>query len=116
MKIDDFLATLRNTPESVQFEDAMAVIAANYQFTPTAFSNGDLQNAPDQNQGSCKLLAFAKLQQLSPEATLACFGKYYREDVLQNPEGNDHQNIRNFMTTGWEGVSFEGEPLAANQT
>jgi len=36
-------------------------------------------------------VGFAQLQQLSQAETLACFGKYYREDVLQNPEGDDHQ-------------------------
>jgi hypothetical protein len=31
--------------------------------------------------------------------------------VLKNPDGTDHQNIRNFMKHGWDGVRFEGEPL-----
>ena len=113
MKIDAFLATLRNTPDSVEFTDTMAVIEANYDFSPTRFTNGDTINEAEQNQGSCKLLGFAQLQQLSQAETLACFGKYYREDVLQNPKGEDHQNIRNFMQTGWDGVSFEGTPLSA---
>ncbi|WP_228411668.1 HopJ type III effector protein [Chryseobacterium sp.] len=26
---------------------------------------------------------------------------------------NDHQNIRNFMEFGWDGISFEGEALKA---
>lgn len=113
MNIDAFLATLRNTPESIEFTDTMAVIEANYDFTPTRFTNGDTVNQADQNLGSCKLLGFAQLQQLNQAETLACFGKYYREDVLQNPEGDDHQNIRNFMQTGWDGVNFDGTPLAA---
>ncbi|MBU3070975.1 HopJ type III effector protein [Aestuariicella sp. G3-2] len=111
MSIDDFLNTLRNTPDTVDFTDTMAIIEANYQFTPTRFKNGDLTNEPEQNQGSCKLLAFAKLQGLDAEHTLACFGQYYRQDVLNHPEGTDHQNIRNFMKHGWEGIAFEGEPL-----
>ncbi|MFT4047340.1 MAG: HopJ type III effector protein [Solimonas sp.] len=49
------------------------------------------------------MLAFAKLQGLSEAETLACFGRFYREDVLKNPDGTDHQNIRNFMRTGWRG-------------
>lgn len=113
MNIDAFLATLRNTPESIEFTDTMAVIESNYDFTPTGFTNGDTVNQADQNQGSCKLLGFAQLQQLNQAETLACFGKYYREDVLQNPEGDDHQNIRNFMQTGWDGVNFDGAPLSA---
>ena len=37
---------------------------------------------------------------------LQLWGEYYRE-VLADPEGSSHQNIRNFMKTGWEGVPFE---------
>lgn len=55
--------------------------------------------------------SFAKLNQLSKDETLALFGDFYRTDVLQNPEGTDHQNIRNFMVSGWDGISFEGEAL-----
>lgn len=113
MSIDEFLSTLRNTPDTVEFTDTMATIEANYQFAPTRFHNGDLTNEPEQNQGSCKLLAFAQMQGLSAEQTLACFGQYYRQDVLGNPTGNDHQNIRNFMKHGWEGITFEGQPLTS---
>jgi hypothetical protein len=51
------------------------------------------------------------LNNLNQEQTLACFGDYYREDVLKNPEGNDHGNIRNFMNTGWNGIKFEDQAL-----
>lgn len=34
------------------------------------------------------------------------WGQYYR-DVKASPDGTDHQNIRNFMKYGWEGVPFE---------
>ena len=70
-----------------------------------------LENSKDENLGSCKLLAFAKLQNLSKEETLACFGQFYFEDVLKSPNGEGHQNIRNFMKTGFEGLFFEGTPL-----
>jgi hypothetical protein len=53
----------------------------------------------------------AKLNGLSKEETLACFGAFYRNDVLQNPEGTDHQNIRNFIEFGWDGIEFEGQAL-----
>lgn len=113
MDIASFLDQLNSAPDSIRFEDTMAVIEANYAFTPCAFRNGDIENSAEQNLGSCKLLAFARLQGLSQEQALACFGQYYREDVLQNPEGTDHQNIRNFMRSGWDGVSFAQEPLQA---
>ena len=105
------LEQLKNDAENIQFNDVIAHIENHYNFTPTAFKNGTTVNAIDQNNGSCKIFGFAKLNQLSKEDTLALFGDFYRKDVLGNPEGEDHQNIRNFMKFGWEGIEFEGEPL-----
>lgn len=113
MQLQDLLNQLENTPESVQFNDVIAVIDATYDFAPTAFANGDTTNEAGQNNGSCKIFAFGKVNSLSEAATLACFGDFYRKDVLENPEGDDHQNIRNFMKRGWQGVKFEGEALTA---
>ncbi len=62
---------------------------------------------------SCRIFAFAKIHNLSAEQTLALFGDYYRKDVLGNPDGTDHQNIRNFMRDGWAGIQFDGEALQA---
>lgn len=103
---------LQNNPESVSFDDTMRVIDDYYQFTPTAFDNGHQQNQAGDNNGSCKILAFGKMHGLNVEQTLACFGQVYREDVLGQPDGDSHQNIRNFMQTGWEGVRFEHPPLS----
>jgi hypothetical protein len=111
MQIDTFLAQLQSTPEQISFEQTMTVIDANYHFTPAVFRNGDVHNSAGQNSGSCKLLAFALLHQLTVPQTLACFGDYYRRDVLQHPESSDHQNIRNFMRSGWQGVAFDSQPL-----
>lgn len=111
MTLEAFLQKLANTPEGVQFSDTMTAIESVYVFTPTAFKNGELLNQAGQNSGSCKLFSFARLQGFSPQKTLACFGDYYRKDVLGNPQGADHQNIRNFMKTGWAGIEFEGEAL-----
>jgi len=109
--ITSFLEKLRQTPKEIAFGDTIAVIDANYNFTPTAFQNGDQHNAAGENSGSCKLFSFAKLQNLTKEETLACFGPIY-DEVLNDPNGTNHQNIRNFMKTGWEGIRFEGEALA----
>ena len=106
-----FLGQLQKNPKSIAFQDAINVIEENYDFEPTAFKNGNQQNDSGENNGSCKIFSFAKLQNLSEEATLACFGSYYFDDVLKNPDGNDHQNIRNFMQFGWGGIHFEGEAL-----
>lgn len=111
MTLQQFLEQLQNYPESVAFEDTMAVIDANYDFTPTAFRNGEQQNAAGENNGSCKILAFAQQHQLTEQQTLACFGRFYREDVLGQPDGDSHQNIRNFIKTGWQGVHFSQAPL-----
>ena len=113
MNINYFLEKLNKTPESINFADTIAVIEENYTFEPTAFENGVLHNAAGENSGSCKLFAFAELQNLSEAATLSCFGAYYYDDVLKNTEGTNHQNIRNFMKTGWEGIAFYGSPLVS---
>lgn len=89
------------------FAEVIAYIEENYQYTPTAFKNGEVINAVDQNQGSAKVLFFAKLNQMSKEDTLALFAEHY-QNVLENPAADSHQNIRNFMKYGWERVSFEG--------
>ena len=56
-------------------------------------------------------MTVAKQINLSQEQTLTLFGEFYREDVLKNPDGTDHQNIRNFIEFGWDGISFDGEAL-----
>ncbi|HEY9544928.1 MAG TPA: HopJ type III effector protein [Solimonas sp.] len=111
MSVEAFLKRLREAPDEIEFADTIAVIDSHYDYTPTAFRNGDVHNEAGQNAGSCKLLSFAKLQGLSEAETLACFGCFYREDVLKNPDGTDHQNIRNFMRSGWGGVAFGERPL-----
>lgn len=111
MKISDFLKKLRTNSEEISFEDTMSVIEANYDFLPTEFINGNQNNEEGQNSGSCKLFYFAKLNNLTKQETLYCFGGYYREDVLQYPDREDHQNIRNFIKTGWAGISFKQQAL-----
>lgn len=100
---------------SVNFTQVIECIDHYYDFTPTAFRNGELHNPAGSNNGSCKILAFAHQQGLSEAATLNAFGDYYTEDVLQHPEADDHQNIRNFMRHGWSGVAFEGQALVPKQ-
>jgi hypothetical protein len=115
MNIEIFLQKLKQSPQTTTFSETIAVIDENYTFTPTVFQNGSQQNAAGENSGSCKLVAFAQLQNLSQAETLACFGAFYFDEVLENPEGTNHQNIRNFMKTGWNGIEFEGEALKLNK-
>ncbi len=105
------LEQLEKSPEKIIFKDVIAYIDENYDFAPTKFTNGNTINEANQNNGSCKVFSFAQLKNLSKEQTLSLFGEFYREDVLKNPDGTDHQNIRNFMKFGWEGISFDGEAL-----
>lgn len=113
MNTSEYLEKVKKTPEKVEFSELMDIIDNEYNFKPTAFKNGQLDNAENENMGSCKLLSFAQLHGLTADQTLACFGSYYREDVLQNPEGSDHQNIRNFINTAWDGVIFSRLALEA---
>ncbi|WP_103864395.1 HopJ type III effector protein [Aquimarina sp. I32.4] len=110
MTLVAFIDTLKKDPKSVSFQEVIAIIDTHYNFEPSAFTNGTIKNKAGENSGSCKVFSFAKLHQLDKEETLSCFGNYYK-DVLQTPEGNDHQNIRNFIKSGWEGISFENEAL-----
>lgn len=96
---------------AVDFTTVMQTIDNNYDFTPTAFKNGETENAKNTNNGSCKVFAFAKLKNLSEQATLNAFGDYYTVDVLKNPDNDDHQNIRNFIKSGWQGIEFKSEAL-----
>lgn len=89
----------------------MTVIDKHYDFTPTSFNNGEVINGVGTNEGSCKIFAFAQLNNLSETETLALFGRYYRDDVLGHPAAEDHANIRNFILDGWLGIHFEHAPL-----
>ena len=106
------LDKIHNSPESISFAEVIAHIDTNFDFTPTSFVNGNTVNEVGQNNGSCKVFSFAQLINLTKEQTLALFGDYYQIDVLGNPDGSDHQNIRNFMQSGWEGIKFEGVALS----
>jgi len=72
--MNDFLQQLKDNPENNSFETTMAIIDQNYAFSPCEFKNGDLINAENQNNGSCKIFAFALLQNLTEQQTLHCFG------------------------------------------
>ena len=104
-QVSRFIATIDERAHELRFEETMALIDANYDFTPSAFKNGEQLNDAGQNSGSCKVFAFGQIQQLTQQQTLTLFGEHYR-DVLATPQGSDHQNIRQFMQHGWAGVLF----------
>ncbi|MDM8347380.1 HopJ type III effector protein [Pseudomonas sp. sp1636] len=106
--LSDFRARLHG--DEFAFSETLAFIAAHYDYQPSAFSNGAVENLAGQNEGSCKTLGLALLEGLSLEESLRCFGEHYRS-VLATPDGNDHGNIRALMSTGLAGVRFAQQPL-----
>ena len=111
MTVADFINQLDLNAEQVSFEQVMQIISENYRYLPATFNNGDLLNEAGTNEGSCKIFYFAKLNKLTEQQTLTCFGRFYREDVVNNPQGNDHGNIRNFMQSGWSKLEFNSVAL-----
>jgi len=113
--VNDLIAQLRTQPQTVEFAQAIDIIKAHFDYTPTRFTNGrgddKVVNEAGANDGSCRLFAFALSQGLNPEETLALFGTYYRDDVLQHPDATDHANIRTFIRHGWAGIHFDGVAL-----
>lgn len=112
MSITTLIKKIKSTPADISFSEVIDIIGANYNYQPTRFTNGSIINKPDDNAGSCKVFAFAQLNQLNEAETLSCFGDYYRQDVLGNPAGSDHANIRNFMANGWSGIQFDQSALS----
>lgn len=115
MTIEELIRTLRVTPHEVLFKDVIETIAQHYDYTPTAFSNGEgearVVNRAGENEGSCKVFAFGRMNGLSETETLTCFGEHHRS-VLNTPDGDDHANIRTFMQFGWAGIELQGQALA----
>ena len=108
--VQDLLQSL--TQASFQFSDVLAYIDQHYHYTPTAFRNGAQYNQAGENQGSAKVFSFAHLHQLEHEQTLSLFAEHY-VGVLADPTGSSHQNIRQFMQHGWQGIEFSGQALHA---
>lgn len=86
----------------VTFAEVMELIDKYYESQLLEFKNGDIVNKQGENEGSAKIFSYAALSVIDKETTLKLFGEHYRA-VKENPEGTDHQNIRNFMKYGWEG-------------
>ena len=112
MPLNTFINTVKSN-QKVSFDDSINIITKFYDYTPTSFTNGlgenSANNASGTNEGSCKLFSFAQLNQLDQQQTLNLFGDFYHQDVLNDPNGTSHQNIRNFMQYGWEGIQFSTE-------
>lgn len=117
MQPEQFLLQLKQKPETLAFKDVIAFVDSNYHYSPQRFSNGlgddPVINEAGKNEGSCKIFALGLDLELNESETLACFGEYYRDEVLQHPQHTDHANIRRFMRDGWAGIRFDGRALEA---
>lgn len=109
---DAALASFLQSIESDTHAFATTLVFINewYEFTPTAFRNGNVANTAEQNQGSCRVLAFALMEKLSAEQALKCFGEHYR-DVLATPDVDNHHNLRRLQKEGLVDIHFDGTPL-----
>lgn len=101
-----FNANLEMSGDDIKFEEVIQLIDEHYESQLLEFKNGEILNKPGENEGSAKVLSYAALSDLDKETTLKLWGQYYRE-VLQDPDGESHANIRNFIKYGWDGVPFE---------
>jgi len=101
-----FNANLEMGGDDLKFAEFVELVNEQYETGLLEFKNGDVVNKPGENEGSAQVLSYAALANFDKEMTLKLWGEYYRQ-VVASPDGTDHQNIRNFMKTGWEGVPFE---------
>jgi len=93
-----------------QFKDTLELIEQAFDYQPTSFCNGPLDNAAGENEGSCRVFSLAQYCNLNESDTLQLFAEHYRQ-VLDDPAGDSHGNIRQFMATGWSGIRFNQMPL-----
>jgi len=111
LTVNELIERLNTSDKTIGFNEVMKVISNYYHYKASDFNNGKLVNKAGTNEGSCKIFYFAKINALSEQSTLHCFGQYYYADVLDNPAGIDHGNIRSFMKNGWKGINFTHEVL-----
>lgn len=103
-----FLAAIEQPTH--QFATTLAFINQWFDFTPSAFRNGKVNNTMEQNQGSCRVLSMALMLGLTKEQTLKCFGEHYR-DVLATPGVDNHHNLRRLQAEGLVDIHFDQQPL-----
>mmetsp|Transcript_1865 Transcript_1865/g.4420 ORF Transcript_1865/g.4420 Transcript_1865/m.4420 type:complete len:215 (+) Transcript_1865:199-843(+) len=99
----------------VKFAEVMEMVNDAYIEMPVEYRTGrgtpeEVVNPPGKNSGSRKIFYLGWSQGLNEQETLRLFCEHY-QDVLQNPDGDSHSNIRSFMKHGWGGVWFEGPAL-----
>lgn len=104
----DFLQAINS--DQHLFASTLAFVEQWFDFTPSAFMNGNVANHADQNQGSCKVFALAQSLNLNQQQALQCFGEHYR-DVLATPDTDNHHNLRRVLREGLDNITFDHFPL-----
>jgi len=87
------------------FDETIKLIDEHYTYFAVPFTVGDVKSPANTNTGSAKVFSFGLMTKMDEKSTLRLFGEHYK-DVLANPSGTDHPNIRNFMKLGWGAVTF----------
>ena len=60
-------------------------------------------NSANVNIGSAKIFSFGLMTGMDETSVLRLFGEVARD---LKPNGDDHENVRNFKKTGWKGIEF----------
>mgnify|MGYP002715060916 CR=1 FL=1 len=65
------------------FSETLAFVAEHYDYQPSAFRNGDVENAAGQNEGSCKTLGLALLEGLSQGELVRAADAVVKDAILE---------------------------------
>ena len=96
----------KNKKSILSFKFILQSIESCFKFNiNNGFKNGIIYNELNTNIGSLKVLLFAKLFKLNKLTTLKLWSEHYF-NVLNDPNGTSHGNIRNFIKYGWLGIDF----------
>jgi hypothetical protein len=91
---------------AIDFKEFLVMFDRFFTIIPTSFSNNGLVNKIAENEGSLKVFASAKYCNATDEEALSWFKEHY-QSVLDDPDGDSHQNIRHFQKGGLENISFD---------
>lgn len=120
IEVKDFITKAKLNPDGIMFSDTMKIVDTYCDYMKKSFAVGDVTSEAGENEGSSKMFSLARLLHLDRKdpgprfmlseeadinASLVLFGEIYR-DVLANPAGDDHPNIRSAMKCGWSGIRF----------
>ncbi|MBT3727100.1 hypothetical protein HOG21_05480 [bacterium] len=98
---------LLEAKEAETFDDFIAFVDKYFMLISTGFNNNGLKNNKFKNEGSLKVLAFAKYCKMTDVTEIAGLFKGYYKDVLKDPKGDNHQNIRHLINGSIYEVSFD---------